>query len=107
MRSFVCENLCHLFADNDRLGIAPFDDISVGEKANLLIDGNHVQSLGHHVANSAGEEVVPPKTRQAEIGQFTAHRAQGLVGVTAGNEALETEPRVAADDLRQLSQCLL
>lgn len=104
---FFGEDLGHLFAHEQGLGVSPFHDIGVGEEADLLVDGDHVEALGQDVPDGGREEVVPPESGQAEIGQLAAKGTQGLVGMPAGDEALEPQLRVAPDQFGQLGQGVL
>ena len=98
------EHLGHLLADDDDLGVGPFGDVGIGEEADLFVHRHHVEAFAHHLANRVGEEVVPPESGEAEVRQFAAHRAERLVGVPAGDKALEAKSGMAADDLGQLTQ---
>ena len=60
----------------------------------------HVEPLAHHLADGLREKIVPPVAGQAEIGQFAAEGAERLLGLEAGEEALEMKPRMARHDLR-------
>ena len=51
----------------------------------------------------SGKEVVPPVARQAEVRQLARQRAHRLVGVPAGQKALEPKPGMPADQLGDLA----
>src|SRR6266568_4357403 len=101
---FLRQDLRHLSAYNQGFGVGPFDSVGIGEKADLFVDRQHIKAFSHDVADGCREEVVPPITGQAEVGQFAAHSAQGLIGVAAGHKTLEMELRVPAYNFRQLGQ---
>ena len=79
----IDQYLRQLFANDDGFGVSPFNTISIREKSDLLIGRHHVKTLGHNLSNDVRKEIVPPEARQAKVGQFPGHRAEGLVGVAA------------------------
>ena len=101
-RIFSARTRASCFCAMRGFAVDPLHAIGVGEEADLLVDRQHVEPLGHDLADGVGKEVVPPVAGQAQVGQLPGHGAEGLVGVPRRQEDLEPQPRMAADHLRKL-----
>ena len=62
------------------------EDVARGLGAINVVEGQY-KAFGQDVTDGAGEEVVPPVTGHAEVGELPGQRAQRLIGVPALSRA--------------------
>src|SRR5882724_636408 len=104
---FFRQNPGQLPPHNHCLGVGPFDAIRIGEETNLLVRGEHIQSLGHYLSDNIWKEIVPPIACEGQIRQLASQRAKRLIRVAAGQETLEFQFGMTSYELAQLPDSFL